>query len=155
MSLLTEKIADNFSRGEFVCGCGCWQAPVDSKLVEGLQELRNLANKEFAHLGKEIQIDVTSGYRCREHNTNITGKATSRHLTGQAADIRLTHLTTAQMYNLARQIPQFKQGGIGIYPDEGDCFIHVDTRPYIARWARLEGEYVRWRGGPLTNENTP
>ena len=44
------------------------------------------------------------------------------------------------MYELARQVETFDQGGIGVYPDE--VFIHIDIRDAPGRWARLNGHSV-------------
>jgi len=40
------------------------------------------------------------------------------------------------MYELATQVPQFGDGGVGVY--DGD-FLHVDVRGHRARWARVRG----------------
>ncbi len=54
-----------------------------------------------------------------------------------AADIAIPDLTLQQMYELALQVPAFRQGGVGAY-DGG--FLHVDVRSHAARWVR--GQYV-------------
>ena len=43
------------------------------------------------------------------------------------------------MYELASEVPQFAQGGIGAYDSN---FLHVDVRDHRARWARVAGKYV-------------
>jgi hypothetical protein len=48
-------------------------------------------------------------------------------------------LSLQRMYELALAVPQFAQGGIGVY-DGG--FLHVDVREHRARWARISGTYV-------------
>ena len=49
------------------------------------------------HYGKPIR--VTSGYRCIELNKRFGGSNTSQHIFGQAVDIRVPNLTTAELYN--------------------------------------------------------
>jgi hypothetical protein len=43
------------------------------------------------------------------------------------------------MYELALEVPEFADGGIGVY--DGN-FLHVDVREHTARWARVGGHYV-------------
>jgi len=120
----------NFSRSEFACPC-CGRADVDMRLVDALQELRDLAG---------VPVRVNSGFRCAKHNREVGGARRSRHLLGEAADIVVKGLTPERMYRLAEQVEAFRNGGIGLYPQQG--FIHVDVRGGRARWARLDGKYV-------------
>jgi hypothetical protein len=56
-----------------------------------------------------------------------------------AADVKIPGLSLQQMYELALEVPEFAEGGIGVY-DGG--FLHLDVRPHSARWARVRGQYV-------------
>jgi len=56
-----------------------------------------------------------------------------------AADVDIPGLTLQQQYELAVQVPDFVEGGIGAY-DSG--FLHVDVRLTRSRWARVKGQYV-------------
>jgi len=123
-------LSKNFSRSEFACRC-CGRAEVNPHLVDALQELRDLAG---------APIRVNSGYRCPEHNQAVGGAKRSQHLLGNAADIVIKGLSVASMYELAAQVPAFRNGGIGVYPEQG--FIHVDVRESRARWGSLKGKYV-------------
>jgi uncharacterized protein YcbK (DUF882 family) len=123
-------LSKNFSRHEFACRC-CGRAEINQRLVDALQELRDLAG---------LPVRVTSGYRCPEHNQAIGGATRSQHLLGTAADIVVRGMTPAEMYRLAEDIEVFRNGGIGVYPDKG--FIHVDVRDGRARWGQLDGKYV-------------
>jgi hypothetical protein len=51
----------------------------------------------------------------------------------------LPGLSLQRMYELALEVPQFAEGGIGVYDEN---FLHVDVRDRQARWARVSGEYV-------------
>jgi len=123
-------LSKNFSRHEFACRC-CDRAEINQRLVDALQELRDLAG---------LPVRVTSGYRCPEHNRAIGGATRSQHLLGTAADISVRGMTSAEMYRLAEDVEAFRNGGIGVYPDKG--FIHVDVRDGRARWGQLDGKYV-------------
>ena len=124
------NLSKNFSRHEFECRC-CGRAEINQRLVDALQELRDLAG---------LPVRVTSGYRCSEHNRAIGGATRSQHLLGTAADIVVRGMIPAEMYRLAKDIEAFHNGGIGVYPDKG--FIHVDVRDGRARWGQLDGKYV-------------
>ncbi len=89
-------------------------------LLEGLQRLRDLAGRP---------VVITSGYRNKSHNDRVGGSPTSRHLTGEAADIKIAGLHPDEVAQLAREAGFT---GIGIYKN----FLHVDVRP----------EPVTWRG---------
>ena len=108
--------------------CGRWQ--IDSRLLQGLETLRELA---------DTPVRVHAGYRCPRHNREVGGVPHSEHLEGLAADVSLPGLSLQRMYELALEVPQFAEGGIGVY--DGN-FLHVDVRERQARWARVSGEYV-------------
>jgi len=121
----------NFIPDEFVCKCDglCPHADViDHALVAGLQELRFKVG---------MPLVVNCGTRCPLHNADVGGELASRHLevdgTSYAADIDIPDgMTTAYLAELAGAIPQFAEGGIGLY----DSFIHLDNRGFRARWDR-------------------
>ena len=122
-------LSQHFSRKEFACRC-CGRLELDSRLVEGLEALRALAG---------VPVVINAGYRCPRHNQEVGGVPDSEHTRGLAADIRLPGLSLQRIYDLAAQVPQFAEGGIGVY--DGD-FLHVDVRGHRARWARVRGSYV-------------
>ena len=122
-------LSEHFDRKEFECH-HCGNAVIVPKLIPALEKLRILAGRP---------IRVTSGYRCPEHNKAIGGAASSQHCLGTAADIAIGGLSIEQMYVLASQVEEFSQGGIAMY-DDGH--LHVDVRPWRARWAKLNGKEV-------------
>jgi len=123
-------LSRNFSKHEFTCRC-CGRIEINPRLVDALQELRDLAG---------LPVGVTSGYRCPDHNRAVGGAKQSQHLLGNAADIVVKGRSVAEMHTLAEQVPAFRDGGIGVYPEQG--FIHVDVRDGRARWGQLDGKYV-------------
>ena len=122
-------LSTHFSRNELQCRC-CGRLRIDSRLLDGLEKLRALAG---------VAIIVHAGYRCPKHNQEVGGVPHSEHLQGLAADIELPGVSLQRAYELALEVPQFAQGGIGAY-DGG--FLHVDVREHSARWARVAGHYV-------------
>ena len=121
----------NFSKSEFACKCGCGQAPMSMALIGGLQSMRDRTGRP---------ITVTSGYRCIRHNKAIGGSPRSQHMVGTAADIRIAGLSVKEMFMVAESVSFFRNGGIGVYPDEH--FIHADVRMAYTRWGRRGGQYM-------------
>lgn len=117
-----KQLTKNFNEKEFACHC-CGEVTVNPRLAAALQELRELLNKP---------IILNCGYRCIKHNAEIGSDYTSQHVKGTAADIRVDGFTPEQLAKEADKVIAFKNGGIGIYHDKG--FVHVDVRPYRARW---------------------
>lgn len=122
-------LSAHFSRKELQCRC-CGRLQIDSRLLDGLEMLRGLAG---------VAIIVHAGYRCPKHNQEVGGVPRSEHVQGLAADIELPGVSLQRAYELALDVPEFAQGGIGVY-DGG--FLHVDVREHNARWARVAGRYV-------------
>ena len=82
---------------------------------------------------------VHAGYRCPQHNREVGGVPHSEPMRGRAADVAIPGLSLPCMYELALEVAQFAEGGIGVY--DGN-FLHVDVRKRRARWARVRGRYV-------------
>lgn len=116
-------LSPHFSKQELACHC-CGRLKVDPRLIEALEALRQLAG---------VPIVVHAGYRCPAHNRQVGGVPNSEHTRGLAADIHIPDLGLQQMYELASEVSQFAQGGIGAYDSN---FLHVDVRDHRARWAR-------------------
>ena len=121
MRRLPEQVSPNFRLSEFRCPC-CGRVVFNPLLVLGLQWLRNRIDKP---------IEITSGYRCFEHNATLPmSSSKSQHLYGTAADIRVAGMTPQYLADCAETVPYFETGGIGIY----DVHVHVDVRDGKARW---------------------
>jgi zinc D-Ala-D-Ala carboxypeptidase len=131
------KLSKNFNQKEFACNC-CGIATVDMRLVNALEQLRALLKKP---------ISITSGYRCKKHNAEVGGARSSKHATGQAADVVIKGVTLKQIVDKLALIREFDKGGIGVYPVDTvngpQAFVHVDVgREKPGRWARVDGKYV-------------
>lgn len=134
------KLSANFRAREFDCkgsGC-CSENKVDEKLVEYLQKIRD-------HFGKPV--DITSGYRCAEHNAKVGGVSSSLHTKGQAADFVIDGVDP---YDIAKYAESIGVKGIGHYDD----FVHIDTRANKSFWYSHSQEYRRTFGGAPKEEYT-
>jgi len=133
----------HFQESEFACKCGCGFANPKPELVAALDLLRDLA---------DCPIKIDDACRCTAHNAEVGGVPHSQHPLGEAADIVFLcdpRLTNQQMYDLAKQVPAFQFGGIGLYAS--GTFIHVDTRQGKARWFRdAHGAYVPFADSGVT-----
>ena len=119
----------NFSKSEFICKhCGNYK-PMDDDLLDGLQMLSDNTNRK---------ITINSGYRCVNHPIERKKKQPGEHSRACAADIVIEGMTQKQVLEEVLKIPQFMEGGIGIYPGGGNL-THVDTRGYKARWSFIGG----------------
>lgn len=120
-------LTKNFSRWEFACnGENCCEhsSPISLQLIDCIQKLRDIIGKA---------ISVNCGFRCNKHNTETPGAVPdSQHTLGLAADLDTPDgITDQQFAKFAEMIPEFLDGGIGIYPGR----IHVDIRKTgKARW---------------------
>ena len=120
----------NFTIEEFRCRDG--SLPPD-ELKGNVQELMEQLEVLRAEVGGK-PITINSGYRTPSYNATLDGaSAQSRHLCGQAADIRVSEMTPSQVHAKIEELianGSMKQGGLGLY----DTFVHYDTRGYKARW---------------------
>lgn len=130
----------NFSRSEFACKCGCGSGQINPVLVDKLQKVRDMMVLLFIEEGateeeanRMAAIGITSGTRCKIHNANVGGSATSSHLVvdhmgvSHAADLVVPN--TVWMWGFLYCAPQvFRRGGVG-QTDEGQRVAHVDVDP--------------------------
>lgn len=124
------QLTENFTRHEFRCRglyCCGHSAPLDPKLIQGLQELRNTLSRP---------IRINSGFRCLTYNLEIGSTDASQHCLGRAADIRVDKTRPELVLEAAKLVKVFSEGGIGIYDD----FVHVDVRGKFTRWDGRTGK---------------
>lgn len=117
-------LSKHFKKREFACkdGCGLGFADgdVNPELVEVLEDVRE-------HFGRPVVIN--SGLRCETHNNRVGGAKKSQHLLGTAADIRVSGVDPALVYDYLNQKYPGKYG-IGKYKS----FTHIDVRERKARF---------------------
>lgn len=73
-------LTEHFAESEFACRC-CGTLPITGismALLLGLERLRLRINRP---------INISSGYRCPDHNRAVGGVWNSQHVKGTAADI--------------------------------------------------------------------
>lgn len=121
------NLSPNFKVKEFSCKDGSDKVLIDINLVEKLQELRN-------YLGKPITI--LSGYRTDSYNKQCGGADNSYHLKGQAVDI---YCSGVKPIVIALWVEFNGLGGIGIYLNRSQEFVHIDTRVNKYRWVNRNG----------------
>lgn len=108
-------LTEHFAEAEFACRC-CGTLPttgISMALLLGLERLR-------LRIGRPINI--SSGYRCPEHNRTVGGVSNSQHVKGTAADIYVDGMDVRELANICKQIFD----GVGTYVSQG--FVHVDMR---------------------------
>ena len=94
-----------------------------------------------------IFVTPNGGYRCDEHNWEISGARYSQHMQGRAADIvcksvfpKELHVSVLALYKEGK-LPRL--GALGRYKS----FVHVDIRPrgaqnQIVRFEQLKSEQI-------------
>lgn len=119
-------LSPHFSAHEFRCRDGS-EHPIAPALLAMLEAVRS-------HFG--APVTVTSGYRSPAWNTKVGGAKRSRHLTGEAADIKVSGVSPRVVYEWCDR--HFAAGGIGLYRS----WVHVDCRPTRARWGADVGDHA-------------
>lgn len=123
------KLTTNFNLSEF----NKHNFALTETVLRNIQELA----KNLQVLRDEVKkpIKITSGYRDPSFNKKIGGATQSRHLTGQAADLKIEGYTPKQVAAIIEKLiaaGKMKQGGLGIY----STWIHYDVRGTAARWSK-------------------
>ena len=121
------NLSANFKVKEFACRDGADKVLIDVDLVAKLQDLRTYLNKP---------ITITSGYRTDSYNKQCGGADNSYHLKGQAVDI---YCTGVKPIVIALWAEFNGLGGIGLYLDRTQEFVHIDTRQNKYRWVNRNG----------------
>ncbi|MBX7225027.1 MAG: glycoside hydrolase family protein [Chitinophagales bacterium] len=119
---------EHFSLGEFGSKDG---KDIPDGVKGNIQQLMEQLEVLRAEVGKPIKI--VSGYRSPEHNSSVGGVSQSRHMCGQAADIRINDMTPAEVHRTIESListGKMRQGGLGLY----NSFVHYDIRGTRARW---------------------
>ncbi len=118
-----------FNIDEFKCK-HCNKIPENMPPEELIKTLENIRE----HFNKPVIIN--SGYRCPEHNAKVGGAKASRHIVGDAVDIRVKDVKTIDVYNYVINTFNDKPFGIAkkIIQDPFRGFVHIDTRGKKARW---------------------
>jgi zinc D-Ala-D-Ala carboxypeptidase len=107
----------HFHFREIQCRCGCGGLPKQD-FMDKVEKLRD-------RLG--FALPCTSGYRCPEYNSRVSGTGrTGPHTTGRAIDLSVSH---ARALELLRMALSMGFTGIGIKQHGAGRFIHLDDLP--------------------------
>jgi len=104
-----KRIYRFFSKQELACPC-CGKVDMDLDFMLALNKLRESYGKP---------LYVSSGYRCKKHNTKIKGHHNSAHMQGKAIDLK-----TYGIASTARAISDRASDFIGI--EIGTKHVHLD-----------------------------
>jgi hypothetical protein len=104
----------SFSPREIACK-GTGKVLVNEDALDKLQALRDRLRKPLI---------LTSAYRSPEHNRRVGGAKNSRHMQGDAFDVRMDNHDPHEFEAAARAVGFT---GFGYYPKSG--FMHIDTGP--------------------------
>jgi uncharacterized protein YcbK (DUF882 family) len=108
---------------KFNCRCGCDIPPE-------LEENKNNYLDQLEIIEKELnqELDISSGYRCKKHNSTIPNSAkNSYHTKCMAGDLKTKGLKPIDLYKVIDRLMnegKILKGGIGVY----NTFIHYDIR---------------------------
>ena len=114
------KLTAHFEFGEFRCRCGVCPWPPSAEIVARVRVLAERLEALRADLGG-VPMTIVSGVRCAAHNRAVGGAPRSRHLTGEAADMRVAGRAMEAVAARARALGF---GGVGVYRTH----VHVDIR---------------------------
>jgi len=114
------QLTEHFKLSEFACKDGSKIVFVGYDLLMILEDIRQHFNKP---------VIINSGYRTLKYNAKIGGVSNSKHCLGIASDIKITGITSKEIYNYLDSTYNNKYG-IGLY----NTFVHIDTRDKKARW---------------------
>jgi hypothetical protein len=132
--------SEHFTSAELACR-HCKVNACAQDLVDALEAIGPAALAVMVEEGKatdeqkaagRLPVHLDCAYRCPAHNLAVGGVPDSEHTRGLAADIKMSGMTTRQMYQAAVKVPAFRDGGIGVAAHQG--YIHVDVRGTHARW---------------------
>tara|TARA_R110001583_G_scaffold49308_1_gene154353 strand:+ start:1921 stop:2457 length:537 start_codon:yes stop_codon:yes gene_type:complete len=98
--------------------------PSQTVIIKNLKNLMEICIDPI--VDEYPDLIVNSGYRCKALNTNIGGSSTSQHCYGQAIDIKVPNLSSAELYNFIYYKIKGWDQLIWEYPENGDrSWIHV------------------------------
>jgi hypothetical protein len=129
----------SFSPREIACK-GTGQILINEQALDRLQDLRNRLARP---------VILTSAYRSPEHNTRVGGAKNSRHMQGDAFDVRMDNHDPAAFEAAARACGFT---GFGYYPKSG--FMHIDTGPARTWGTPFPKTATQWPSEPPIQPET-
>lgn len=111
---------ENFTRDEMKCPC-CDRCNMDLEFMSRLQAARTIAG---------IAFNLSSGFRCNYHNSEVGGVVGSLHTFGEAVDIIIT--SDRERLIIARALLLVGFTHIKVKQN----YIHIDSSDKLALWLR-------------------
>ncbi|MFP4460109.1 MAG: YcbK family protein [Candidatus Zixiibacteriota bacterium] len=132
-NILDYNISSHIKLAEIVCHCGCgFGSYTNDFSIETATAFEKIRTEIAKVIGREIPLIITSACRCKFWNDEIGGSADSRHIHGDALDIRCPkELDYDTFFDICDRIIG-RNGGVGYY--EKSNFMHIDTRGQHVRW---------------------
>lgn len=124
-----KTLCKNFRLEEFKCKCGgahCtgYPAIINTQLLVNVQSVRDRFGS----------TDITSGLRCKKHNSKVGGSTNSRHKSGKALDIKNSTSKTLsgrrKIMDYWKTLPNWRYtycNENGNYPNMGNA-VHIDVK---------------------------
>ena len=134
---------------------GIDNSPSQTTVIENLRGL--MTNVVDKIINTHPDLIITSGYRCMALNSHLGGSDTSQHVYGQAIDIQVPGLTTAELYNYIYNNVTGWDQLIWEYPEKGGkSWVHVSYGPQNRRKTTLASasdQYHNAYGGTRRGSN--
>lgn len=115
-----------FKLREFECKCNSKDCTGKQPRLRMNQTLLDALNRIREELGQPIVI--TSGFRCKNHNKAIGGALNSRHMAGDAVDIRPASGSAEDLEELWK-VCEREAAVVGLGDGRRKGFVHIDCRP--------------------------
>jgi len=133
------KLSPHFDDREFRSKDGAKTPASARRLIKRLCE--EVLERLRAELGG-VPITIVSGYRSPEYNAKVKGAKASRHMMGDAADIRAGGVSLVRIYRILDRWQRdgtIPRGGLGYYRSNKRRvgFVHVDIRGKLKRWGAI------------------
>lgn len=131
------RVTPHFDSDEFDCHDGSdYPADrIDSHLRPLCEALEVIRDELTAMRGRHVPLAIVSGWRSPAWNKRVRGAPKSRHVEGDAADVRPMGVSVAELHAVALRLHRagkIRLGGLGLYRG----WVHLDTRPgaRLAQW---------------------
>lgn len=133
-------LTKNISRHELACKCGnkfgpCHAQTMDFETINVVQEACDHFAKKLGV--KKVVLRINSAHRCYKYNTTpkkdggVGSTPGSFHILANAIDHSIDGVSDKELFDYYDEKYPNKYG-LSLYVSDG--FVHLDTRPYKARW---------------------
>lgn len=124
------QLSPNFTLEEFTRSSTASSRGLDNTPTSSArQALQKLAGKVLEPMRKKLgkSITISSGYRSPEVNAAVGGASSSQHMSGEAADIKVSGMTNRQLMDwMYEHRAEFPFDQVMMYWDTGH--VHVSTK---------------------------